>query len=268
MAIAIGVIFGSAVGLTQEAAKESGHCSLEQAVPVTVARVDETLEMLLDDGRRTVLSGLDFPQYGTDAPELRKKAGERLSNWLVGRQVFFVGLRAAPDRWGRIPSRLFASRSDESDSPMIGVGETLIAEGLARFRPDRAAYPCASLYFAAEGIARAKKAGLWASADFSVVNAGDPKDFGNRKGMIVVEGVVQSIGEAGGLFYLNFGPRRGVDFAVVIMKRNSAVFDRAGLSPKGLNGRRVRIRGMIETSNGLRMEVATPAEIELVGAPP
>jgi hypothetical protein len=110
--------------------------------------------------------------------------------------------------------------------------------------------------------------GLWSSSDFSVVNAAEPNVFRDRKGMIVAEGVVHSTGESGGLTYLNFGPRRGVDFAVVIMKRNSAVLERAGLSPRRLNGRRVRIRGMIETGNGLRMEVATPAEMELVGAPP
>jgi hypothetical protein len=79
---------------------------------------------------------------------------------------------------------------------------------------------------------------------------------------------VVSTGEAGGLIYLNFGPRRGVDFTVVILKRNSGVFEQAGFSPRQLNGRRVRIRGMIETSYGLRMELATPAEIELVDSPP
>ena len=62
--------------------------------------------------------------------------------------------------------------------------------------------------------------------------------------MVVVEGVVGGIGEAGGSLYLNFGPRRGADFAVVIWKRNLETFERAGAPPAhalGSAGARARI---------------------------
>jgi endonuclease YncB( thermonuclease family) len=248
-------------------APQAGPCSLEEAAPVTVARVDPDLEILLDDGRRITLSGVEFPHFGGDARKLRDAATQRLSGWLSGRQAFLAELTGGRDRWGRVPARLFAS-GDQADSPLVGVGETLLAEGLARFRPDRLAAPCATFYVAAERVARERSLGLWANPDYALVHAGDAAAFRDRKGMVVAEGVVVSTGEAGGLIYLNFGPRRGVDFTVVILKRNSGVFEQAGFSPRQLNGRRVRIRGMIETSYGLRMELATPAEIELVDSPP
>jgi hypothetical protein len=144
------------------------------------------------------------------------------------------------------------------------VGEALLAEGLARFRPDKSAIPCAHAYLDAERIARDRKSGLSASENYALLDAGNRESLRDRKGMIVVEGVVNSIGESGGSIYLNFGPRRGVDFTVVILKRSSAVFERAGLWLKKLKERRVRIRGMIDSADGLRMEVASPAEIELI----
>jgi endonuclease YncB( thermonuclease family) len=265
--IAVCVILGCADAHAQSSAPESGACSLEQAAPVTVARIEAASELLLNDGRRIVISALDIPQNGADSGQFQEKARQRLSAWLTGRQAFLAPLALTPDRWGRIPARVFASRDDDADSPLVGVGETLLEEGLARFRPDRAALICAPSYLTAESVAREKRSGVWGSADFSVINAEDADGFHNRKGMIVAEGAVRSIGESGGLFYLNFGPRRGVDFAVVILKRNLTVLERSGVSPKRLGGQRVRIRGMIETGNGLRIEVANPAEIQVVGKP-
>jgi endonuclease YncB( thermonuclease family) len=244
-------------------APETGPCSLEHAVPETVAKVGSDLEILLDDGRRITLSGLEFPQLGADASRIRDEAFRRLSAWLSRKQAFLAALTTGADRWGRFPARLYAA-GEGAGSPLTGVSETLLAEGLARFRPDKAASDCAMRFLAAERIARERSSGLWSSPDYAPVDANDPQAFRERKGMLVAEGVVQSTGEAGSLIYLNFGPRRGVDFTVVILKRNSGVFERAGLSPRKLNGRRVRIRGMIETSYGLRMEVASPAEIEVL----
>ena len=58
------------------AAAETGECSLEGAVPATVAAVDEDFELLLDDGRRAALAGLDFPP--PEMAELRAAIRSRL----------------------------------------------------------------------------------------------------------------------------------------------------------------------------------------------
>jgi hypothetical protein len=43
-----------------------------------------------------------------------------------------------------------------------------------------------------------------------------------RKAMVLVEGIVTSLGETPARFYLNFGPRRGVDFAMTLPKRSAS----------------------------------------------
>jgi len=46
------------------------------------------------------------------------------------------------------------------------------------------------------------------------------------------------------------------------------MFEQSGLSPRALIGRRLRVRGLIETSIGPRMGVSSPAQIELLDAAP
>lgn len=250
-------------------APETGPCSLEKAVPAAVAVVDDDLDLLLDDGRRAVLSGLEFPLAG-DAPE-RAEAARRLAGRLVGGTVFLAALSGGVDRWGRAPVAAFAPEDDASESPLVNVGAALLDAGLARFRPDRPAADCSGAYLAAEALAREARRGLWArpeNAPLAVVEAEavnrNSEQFVNRKGMILVEGVVRSVKETRGAFYLNFGSRRANDFAVVILRRNLGMFERVELFPKALAGRRARVRGLIETGSGPRMEISSPAEIELL----
>lgn len=241
-------------------ASETGACSLENAVPATVAAVDEDFDLLLDDGRRAALTGLEFPPQGDN---LRADARKRLSDWLAGRDVFLGPQGPAPDRWGRSPARVFAP-GEERDGPLVSVGAALLEEGLARFRPDSPAADCARPFLGAEAPAREAKRGLWARQDFAPIDAGAIPP--QRKGMMVVEGVIHSVGETPRAIYLNFGEKRKSDFSVVISRRNLAMFSGSGIDPLTLGGRRARVRGLIETGFGPRIEIASPAEIELIDA--
>ncbi len=256
-------------GLTPAA--EEGPCSLARASPAIVALVDEDFDLLLDDGRRVALAGLEFPPSGGQAKTIREAALSRLSNWLAGEQIFLSPLASGPDRWGRAPAQAIAAADSSPDAPLVSVGAALLAEGLARFRPDPVAAPCAKTYLDAEKLARDQNLGVWISDPVvEVSGAGEAvrAALARKKGMAVVSGVVQSVGEAPGAVYLNFGPRRNVDFAVVISKRNTAIFEQNGVTPRALYGRRIRVRGLIETNYGPRMEIAAPAEIEILDAAP
>jgi len=247
------------------AAPETGACSLENTTPATVAAVDEDFDLLLDDGRRAALSGLEFPPES----DLRADARKRLSDWLAGRDVFLGALTAEPDRWGRIPVRLFATRGEGPEAPLVSVGETLLEAGDARFRPDSAAANCAKDYLAAEAPARAAPRGLWTDPAMRPIDPEAPKSgliLSARRGMAIVEGVIHSVGESHGAIYLNFSAKRIGGFSVVISRRNLAMFAKAGFDPLTLSGRRARVRGLIETGFGPRMELSSPAEIELVDA--
>lgn len=249
-------------GQSLPAAAESGECSLEGAVPATIAAVDEDFELLLDDGRRVALAGLDFPPR--EAGGLRAAARDHLMSWLVGRDVFVGAFAASPDRWGRTPARLYASDpAGGASAPLASVAAALLSAGDARFRPDPTAAACAKLYLAAEALARDSGAGLWSLPEFRPIDASAPdagKDLQRRRGMIVVIGDIRSVGESRRAFYLNFGDKWRDSFTVVILRRNLAMFGR--IEPRSLVGRRARVRGLIET--GSRIEIATPAEIEFV----
>ena len=245
-------------------APESGACSLENAVPATVAAIDEDFDLLLDDGRRATLSGLEFPP--PSVADLRAGARKRLSDWLAGHDVFLGALAANPDRWGRTPARLFAASREAAEAPLVSVGAVLLDEGLARFRPDPPASDCAKAYLDAEGPAREAKRGVWARDELRAIGAQEREVLLQRKGLLVVEGVIRSTGESERAIYLNFGEKRASDFAAVISRRNLVIFERSGIDPRALAGRRARLRGLIETGFGPRIEIATPAEIELIDA--
>lgn len=248
-----------------ESAPESGPCSLEGAAPATVIAVEADFSVSLDDGRRIALAGLELPPPGSDAiAPVRLR--ERLADWLVGKPVFVGAFAGQPDRWGHLPIRLFAAASAEKEAPLVPVGVALLEAGVARYRPDRRAMSCARVYLAAEAAALAGGLGLWADPDLRPVAVPSTAAAGliRRKGMTIVEGVVRSTGKTPGALYLNF---EGGEFSVVISRRISYKNFPSGFDPAHFVGRRVRVRGLIETGFGPRLEIAYPEEIEFVDPP-
>ncbi|MBG0811270.1 thermonuclease family protein [Methylosinus sp. H3A] len=260
-AVSFALLAGAASALRIATAQEAtGVCALDAAAPIEIAAVDDDLELASMDGRRLALAGVEFPSGAAARETARRFLAERVG---AGRLVFLAATSTAPDRWGGVPAGVFVE-GEGNAAPLVSLAEELIGAGLARFRPDPAAFACRNGLLATEAQARRRKLGLWASGEYHIVDAGRPETLSGQKGMVLVEGVVGTIGEAGGSLYLNFGPRRG-DFAVVIWKRNLETFARAGTSPRMLTGRRVRVRGLIDTAFGPRMELVSPAQIELLG---
>jgi len=223
--------------------------------------------MLLDDGRTVYLAGLD---YAAGAQQLAD-AHRRLSARVQGQLAFVLPLREGLDRWGRSPAAIFLVTGEGADSRVISLGAALLDAGDARFRPDPRAASCAAAYRAAEAQARRAGRGVWADPAFRPIDANSPSAGAfllRRKGFTLVSGVVRSTGESrNGASYLNFGEKRIEDFSVVISRRNLSMFVKAGLTPRSLVGRRVLVRGLIETGFGPRMEIATPDEMEFIDPP-
>jgi hypothetical protein len=241
------------MALTQ--APETGDCALEGAVPATVAAVDEHFELLLDDGRRGALSGVEL--QGSDALG-------RISGWLAGRDVFVADLGLGQDRWGRVPMRVYAGASDDPQAPIVSVAGALLEEGRARFRPDPPAAPCARIYLEAEAAARAAGRGLWASEKPFAAGAEATAPLMRRKGMAIVEGTIRHLGETRSAIYLNFGENPAKSVSAMISRRNLTILQTLGIERHELRGRRVRVRGLIETDFGPRIDVFAPAQIEIL----
>ncbi len=192
-------------------------------------------------------------------------ANARLSRWLAGKDVFIRAFSSAPDRWGRTPAAVFAPTGEDAAAPIVSIGAALLEEGLARFRPDPPSAPCATAYLAAEATAREARRGLWSDGAMQTVAAGEgARSLLQRKGMVILEGRISSFGESRGLVFLNFGQKRAEAVSIVVLRRNLAMLQGSGINPAKLVGRKVRVRGLIETGFGPRIEVSTPAEIEIL----
>ena len=69
---------------------------------------------------------------------------------------------------------------------------------------------------------------------------------------------------SGATIYVNFGARWTRDFTSTILRRHQRAFAAAGVEPKQLEGRRIRVRGWIEQCGGPIVEAAAPEQIEFV----
>jgi len=88
-----------------EPASDTGPCSLAQTVPATIVLVDDDFDLLLDDGRRVALAGIELPSANGENAKLHALAWQRLSNWLAGAQVYLAALAPAPTVGAGFPRR-------------------------------------------------------------------------------------------------------------------------------------------------------------------
>ena len=227
------------------AAAHADDCRLVTIGTATV-RAATDAGIALEDGRIVRLAGLDLPSQST------LPAGTEL---VLKR----IDKAAETDRYGRLVAHVFISENK---------GERwfqadLLRRGLARVgRVGDIA--CARALLAEEQAARTAKLGLWGEPVYVMNKAEDPAEVLKSRGRFaLVEGMVVSVRESGGTIYVNFGRRWSEDFTVTIAKRNERAFSAAGLEPKTLAGKRVRVRGWIEERGGPWVEAARPEQIEV-----
>lgn len=200
----------------------------------------------LEDGRTVRLAGIEASAVPDLAP---------------GTLVTLKRIGAESDRYGRLSVHVFR----QEDGAERWIQADLVTRGLARVSSRVGDRACAKLLLSNEESARSGRVGLWGEPVYVIGKAEDPAGIlGSRGRFALVEGKVVSVRESGGTIYVNFGRRWSEDFTVTIAKRNERVFTAAGLAPKSLSGRRVRIRGWIEERGGPWVEAARPEQIEVV----
>jgi endonuclease YncB( thermonuclease family) len=226
-------------------------CRLTAIGTATVRAVAEG-GILLDDGRTVRLAGLN----DVAEPALRAALPP-------GRVIILKRLAAAPetDRYGRLAAQVFTIENDAE----TWLQADLVARGHARVSSRVGDITCARGLLAREQSARAANLGLWAEPYYVMSKAEEPAQVLHRRGRFaLVEGKVLSVRESGGTIYVNFGRRWSEDFTVTIAKRYERAFAAAGLEPKKLAGRRLRIRGWIEERGGPWVEASRPEQIEVL----
>src|SRR5262249_52855722 len=251
----------SAPGKPPPAAKsvQTSECKLAAVATGTVAAVVDGRTLTLDDGREVRLAAIEVAPPNEPAGAAAKAALQAL---VAGQPIELRGAGPAPetDRYGRLFAQVYVTR----DNGPRWVEAELIEHGNARVSARVGERACAAALLARERAARAANLGLWADPYYVIRPADDAAAVAAERGRFaIVEGKVLSVRESGATIYVNFGRRWTQDFTVTIAKRNESVFANAGLEPKRLQGRRVRVRGWIEQRGGPWVEATRPEQIEL-----
>ena len=228
-------------------------CAFEPQGEGRVAAVIDGRTFRLDDGREVRLVGIE------PAVPDKTKAAAALSAIIAGRDVTLHGEDDTPDRYGRQPAFAFLEGAETSvQSELLRRGEALVSTEMTN-------KDCAATLAAAEAEARQAKKGTWAEPA-AIKNAESPGDILAKIGRFtLVEGKVLSVRQAGATTYLNFGRNWTRDFAVTISRRMMPAFEAAGILPKSLENRRIRVRGFVEARGGPRIEVLRVGQIEMLG---
>jgi endonuclease YncB( thermonuclease family) len=228
-------------------------CAFEPQGEGRVAAVIDARTLRLEDGREVRLAGIE--PVATEATN-RTAA---LAAIVTGHEVTLRGEDDTPDRYGRQPAFVFL---DGAEDP---VQVRLLALGAALVSGTVTDKDCASVLNAAETAARQARKGTWADPA-AIKNAESPGDILTGIGRFtVVEGRILSVRQAGATTYLNFGRNWTRGFAVTISRRMIAALEAAGVAPKSLENRRIRVRGWVEARRGPRIEVLRVGQIEMVG---
>jgi endonuclease YncB( thermonuclease family) len=226
-------------------------CDFEIQGAGRVADVIDARSFRLDDGREVRLIGIE--------PADKAKGRAALAALVTGREVILRATDDTPDRYGRQPAYVFVSGTE------FPVQMELLKQGQALASADVTDKDCAAVLLAAEAEARRAKNGTWADPT-AIKNAESSGDILAGIGRFaVVEGKVLSVRTAGATTYLNFGRNWTQDFAVTISRRIVPAFEAAGLAPKSLENRRIRVRGFIEARNGPRIELLRVGQVEVLG---
>jgi endonuclease YncB( thermonuclease family) len=224
-------------------------CKLTAIGSANVAAVRDGRTLLLADGRELRLAGIE----AADASRATLQA------LVAGHQLRLERLGPENDRYGRLVAFAFAGDAQQS------LQQVLLEQGYARVSARVGDKPCADGLLSAERAARTDRRGLWADPNFAPLSAENLTRLQAEHGRFaLVEGKVLSVRESGATIYVNFGRRWTRDFTVIILRRLGRAFAAAGVEPKKLEGRRIRVRGWIEQRGGPIIAAEAPEQIEIL----
>jgi endonuclease YncB( thermonuclease family) len=222
-------------------------CKLTAIGTAAVAAARDGRTLLLDNGRELRLAAIEVPDDSRAA----------LQSLTAGHSLRLARVGAEHDRYGRLVAFAFIDGAQQS------VQQALLGQGRARVSARVGNKACADGLLSAERAARAARRGLWADPNFAPLSAENRTRLQAKRGRFaLVEGKVLSVRESGATIYVNFGRVWTRDFTVTIQRRLARAFTAAGVAPKALEGRRIRVRGWIERRGGPVIAAETPEQIE------
>ena len=209
-----------------------------------VKNVDEDLHVHLQSEQVVNLAAIVVPK------SVRAKAVSFLNDVLVDRKI--VMKNAYKNRYGNLEGYVFANGKLLQNE--------LIRQGLAYVYSlnDDDKYMKKMQEF--EHIAMSSKAGIWAK-DVAFFSALDKKQMLENKGeFALIFGTVLEVKKVRDKLFINFEKDWKTDFTVIIKKEHWKKFDENFL--RGLPGRKIRVRGWLESYYGPLLEIYNMVQIE------
>jgi micrococcal nuclease len=241
-------------------------CDLPPGQKGTVAEVRDGETLALSDGTLVRLINAKAPvapvaARGNRPWPLVAEAKQVLTALASGAEVELRYGGAKADRHGRALAQVYVVKGGER----LWLQGELVAKGLARVYSFPDNHACVDDLLAREAEARAKGAGLWGVWAYRVLDAGNVERLGRlTRSYQLVEGVVAEVGESGGRLYLNFDKDWRKDFTILMERKDGEAFKAAGIDPKALAGKKLRVRGWVEWRNGPMIHATHAEQIELL----
>ncbi len=238
------------------------HGDFESMRKTGVAKVVDIISPLgvkLEDGRIIHLTGLDYPDLDYyDPGDYAVTAQKLLEDFLKNQKVIIYQTKTKEkgriNRMGHHIAHLVRANDQ------VWTQGLLLSLGVARVRTTKYNPEMAEQMLALEDKARKEKSGLWAIDKFSVLSPDNVKaKIGSYQ---IVEGVVRNITMYKNKIYLNFGFDWREDFTVSISAFNLRSFKEKDINPRKLKGKRIRVRGWIESYNGPYIDIDHAGRIE------
>lgn len=228
------------------------------AFPDRIAAIPARGEALLASGVSVRLAGVRLADAGPAG-----MAARAAMDALAGAEVAVALLAPEPDRWGRRAASLALPRGP--GAPAEDLAAALVTVGLAVVDVGPAEGLCRPGLLDLEEAARRAGLGLWADPAERPVFAGDLDALEARRGRFtLVEGVVARVGVRDRSTYLDFSRFWSRGFTAMVP---AAVWERLaamGLGAEALEGRRMRVRGIIEVTQGPAVTVTAAETIEIL----
>lgn len=248
-------------------AKDAAHPAARELTPAGIAVVREVVDgdtVILDreiaGSREVRLVGLQAPKLplgrsGFREWPLAKESKAALSKILLGRTVEIGFGGARMDRYGRLLAHL--TRDDG-----MWVQGAMLEAGMARvysFADNRARV---ADMLTLERSARGQRRGIWAHSYYAIRA---PETLAKHiNSFELVEGTVLDVAVVSGRAYLNFGDNWRTDFTVSLASKVARQFTQEGLRPESYKGRRIRVRGWLQSRDGPMIEATHPEQIEVI----
>lgn len=241
-------------------------CDLPPGQKATVAEVRDGETLALADGTIVRLINAKAPAAPLAARGDRPwpfvaEAKQALSELASGAEVELRYGGAKADRHGRALAQVYVLKG----GARLWLQGELVSRGLARVYSFPDNHACVDGLLAREAEARAKGAGLWGVWAYRVLDASNVERLGRlTRSYQLVEGVVAAVGESGGRLYLNFDKDWRKDFTILMERKDGEAFKEAGIDPKALAGKKLRVRGWVEWRNGPLIRATHAEQIELL----